>query len=213
MPTTEEILSGLHDISNTWRLAAIIWHFLFFIFITALIAGARPSERICGILLTLPFVSVSAIAWISHNPFNGILFSVLSIVLIFVSLRQSKEPIEIATIGGFFAGIGMIIFGWIYPHFLDTQNVIEYLYAAPTGLVPCATLSIVIGFSLVLNGLNSRAYALTLGITGLFFGITGIAQLRVVLDWFLLLGAVSLIVFTMLRSKKRNANAAENKDT
>lgn len=212
MPSIEEILARLHELANTWRIAAIIWHFLFSAFIAALIAGARPSRRICGILLSLPFVSVSSIAWMSDNPFNGILFGVLSVVLIVVASRQSKEAVQIAPIWALFAGSGMIAVGWIYPHFLDTDNVLAYLYAAPTGLVPCATLSILIGFCLVLNRLNSGAYALILGITGIFFGITGVAQLNVSLDWALLLGAVILVVFALVKGNKSNSRACEHKD-
>lgn len=35
----------------------------------------------------------------------------------------------------------MLAIGWIYPHFLDGPAV-DYLHAAPVGLVPCPTLAV-----------------------------------------------------------------------
>lgn len=85
----------------------------------------------------------------------------------------------------------MIGFGWVYPHFLDNAALVEYLYAAPTGLIPCPTLSIVIGFTLILGGLRSRAWCLVLTIVGLFYGVFGAARLGVKIDGVLLLGALA----------------------
>lgn len=85
----------------------------------------------------------------------------------------------------------MIGFGWIYPHFLDNATPMEYLYAAPTGLIPCPTLSIVIGFTLILGGLRLRPWCLVLTIMGLFYGVFGAGRLGVKIDGVLLLGALA----------------------
>ena len=50
----------------------------------------------------------------------------------------------------------------------------------PTGLVPCPTLSIVIGLALIVEGLDSRIWTSVLvGATGVFYGIFGAVRLGV----------------------------------
>jgi hypothetical protein len=99
------------------------------------------------------------------------------------------------------AGILMIIFGLEYPHFVSHGSIFKYLYASPAGLIPCPTLSVVIGFLLLYNGLCSNSITLTLVILGLFYGIFGVLKLAVYLDLFLLFGAISLLVKYILSLK------------
>jgi len=70
-------------------------------------------------------------------------------------------------------GVAMIAFGWLYPHFLTFGPVTRYLVAAPMGLIPCPTLSLVIGFALLAGGLSSRAWSIVLAVVGLFYGLFG----------------------------------------
>ena len=71
MPKTEEIINGLQSIVNDYSTFAIIWHAVFYFLLAGLIAKWQPSNK----LLCLPLISVSVFAWLSGNPFNGILFS------------------------------------------------------------------------------------------------------------------------------------------
>jgi len=87
----------------------------------------------------------------------------------------------------------MAAFGLVYPHFTHTASAIGYLYAAPTGLVPCPTLSLAIGVALIADGLGSRAFALLLAAAGLFYGIFGVVRLGVTLDLGLIAGAAVLL--------------------
>jgi hypothetical protein len=207
MPTVEQILIGLKEIANTWQTVAIFWHAYFAAITIVLIVGIRPSKRIGGILLGLPLLSVSIIAWASSNPFNGMIYALISIIVIYISTKLPRENVQVAPLWVLIPGIIMFIFGWVYPHFLETSSSLPYLYSAPTGLIPCPTLSIVIGLTMVLNGLNSRALSLILGIMGMFYGITGVAQLGVSIDWVLLLGAVMIVIVTFLRKYNARADA------
>ncbi len=202
LPTTDQILSQLQTIANSWQLLSVLWHFGFALFSIALISGARPSRRTCGIFLSLPLLSVSAVAWLSSNPFNGTLFALIGILLLAVAARFPPGDVSMVPSWWKLPGIVMIIFGWTYPHFLNTSTPLVYLYAAPTGLIPCPTLSIVIGFALLLGNLDSRPLPLILGIAGLFYGITGIAQLNVPVDWVLLLGTICLLTFAFLKKDR-----------
>jgi len=101
----------------------------------------------------------------------------------------------------------MIIFGWVYPHFLEKSSLINYLYSAPTGLIPCPTLSIVIGFALLFNRFESKAWPLILSVISLFYGLFGIFRLKVMLDAGLLFGALFLLISVLFinEEKKRGA--------
>jgi hypothetical protein len=86
-------------------------------------------------------------------------------------------------------GVLTIVFGWTYPHFLEGASWLRYLYAAPSGLVPCPTLAIVVGLTLVWDGLESMRWAITVGLVGVFHAVLGTVQLGVAIDLLLLIGA------------------------
>lgn len=201
MPTPEQILSGLHAIANQWQFVAMLWHIYFAVIAIGLLSGIRLSKRMGGILLALPLLSVSALAWTAANPFNGIVFAVVGVALLGVALRLPDERIVVAPGWVVGAGVLMFLFGWLYPHFLDTTSFLPYFYAAPTGLVPCPTLSIVIGFSLMVGGLDSRKWALLLGGSGLFYGLFGALRLGVTIDLILLLGALLTLLVIFIPHK------------
>jgi hypothetical protein len=194
MPTSEAILNGLSVIANQWRLLAVVWHLYFAVLAGGLLWGVRPSRRTSALLLALPLVSVSILAWLAANPFNGALTGLFAIALLVIAFRMSPEEVEIAPT--WLAGIGVVLaaFGWLYPHFLQTDSFVPYLYAAPTGLVPCPTLSIITGFSLILGGMQSRPWSMTLGVAGLFYGLFGALRLGVTIDLLLLVGAILSIM-------------------
>jgi hypothetical protein len=190
MPTPEQILAGLADISNQWRLLAGFWHAYFGVLVVALLVGARLGKRGLGILLALPLLSVSALAWAHGNPFNGSLFALLGMGLMAIAVTLPRGDIGVGPPWAVVVGSSLFLFGWVYPHFLDTPSWLPYLYATPTGLIPCPTLSIVIGLSLALSGLDSRAWSWVLAAAGTFYGVFGAARLGVTIDWILLLGAL-----------------------
>jgi hypothetical protein len=199
MPAPEEILAGLRAISNSWRVLAVVWHLYFAAFALALLLGALPSNRSAGMLLGLPLLSVSILAWIFANPFNGTFFALAGAALIAISSRLPREAVRIAPLWAVVPGALMFAFGWVYPHFLDVSSLLPYLYSAPTGLIPCPTLSIVIGLAVALRGLGSRTWSLVLCATAIFYGVYGAAHLGVTLDWVLLLGALMLVLTVVAR--------------
>jgi hypothetical protein len=87
----------------------------------------------------------------------------------------------------------MVLFGLVYPHFLGAASFLTYLYAAPVGIVPCPTLSVLVGFSIILGSMGSRSWGLLLGAAGIFYGAFGALRLGVTFDWALFLGAVVLL--------------------
>jgi hypothetical protein len=194
MPKTEEIISGLQTIVNDFSTFAIIWHALFYILLAALIFKWQPSNKLLGLLICLPIVSVAVFAWLSGNPFNGVLFSIMTILILIFALKASNDAIKVSQIPFMVIGILMIVFGLVYPHFIGADSLLKYLYASPVGLIPCPTLSILIGLLLLYNGLGSQSLTLTFIVFGLFYGIFGALRLSVYLDIFLIFGSISLLV-------------------
>ena len=214
MPDSEMILEGLSQLTNRFSWLGIVWHVLFYFMIAALILNWRPDNRLFGRLLGLPLLSVSLMAWISGNPFNGTIFALAGILMIVAASKNPETPVSTAHSWTTVFGIIIIAFGLVYPHFLETENYFNYLYMAPAGIIPCPTLSIVIGFAILFNGLESRIWPWIVIIAGLFYGIIGVFRLGVYLDMVLLLAsAVLLIVVLQIRREhhRRVDRAVEKK--
>lgn len=192
MPEAQTILDGLGATANAWMPLAVLWHVYFAVLAALLLKGFRPNRRIMAILLSAPLASVALLAGLSGNPFNGTVFALGAVGLAGIGIAQRPLTVETAdkltvVIGSLFFG-----FGWLYPHFIETDSWLVYTYAAPTGLVPCPTLSIVTGLAITLNGLSSTTWSLVLGGLGLFYGIFGAMILGVTMDWVLAAAALCL---------------------
>jgi len=201
MPTPNEILQSLALISNGQQFLAIFWHALLTALIAALLFGWRPTQRLGAMALALPLLSVSALAWLYGNPFNGAVFLLAAIGLGVLGSRRPPARVEPAPAWASAIGAAMVAFGWIYPHFLESASWAEYFYRAPTGLIPCPTLSVVIGFALLAKGFSSRPWSIGLAILGIFYSLVGAFRLGVVIDIGLLIGAVALLALTRPHSQ------------
>jgi hypothetical protein len=202
MPSSVEILAGLSHIANAWSSVAVAWHIGVAGLLIALIAGWRPTRQQLSMALALPLVSVSVFAWMARNPFNGTVFAVAAATLLTISARMSDTRMRRSSNPVTILGLAMIGFGWVYPHFLEGGSVVRYLYAAPTGLIPCPTLSVVVGFALFADGLDSRASLAVLAALGLFYGLFGALWLGVYLDAGLIIGALALAMLALLHSEQ-----------
>ena len=192
MPSPDTVLAGLTTIANDWRWLAITWHALLAALFALLFAVWRPSTRLVVHLLIAPLVSVSLVAWLSGNPFNGSVFALLAATLLGTAVRFSNAPVRLASRFCVAAGVAFTVFGWTYPHFLRTDSWMAYLYAAPFGLLPCPTLSVVIGMALVWQSLRARVWSTALVVAGLVYGAIGVFRLGVALDWGLLFASAIL---------------------
>jgi hypothetical protein len=192
MPSSETILEGLTTIANAWRALSLGWHLVFGILALLVVSGSRPSKPLVALLLATPVVSVSALAWIEANPFNGIIFAILAVALVRIALSLPRDPIAVEPGPLLVFGTVLVGFGWTYPHFLEANSWTSYLYAAPLGLVPCPTLSLLVGVSLIVGSFESKAWANTVAAAALVYGLIGVFTLGVAIDAVLLAGAIVL---------------------
>jgi hypothetical protein len=201
VPSPDAVLTNLTATANDWRWLAVTWHVLLAAFLLILIGGWRPSIRLVGQLLVVPILSVSVTAWLSGNPFNGAVFAIFGAVLVTSAVRLSPTAVRIASSAEVALGAVIVVFGWTYPHFVRTDSWTTYLYASPFGILPCPTLSLVIGITLIFPDLQSRSWATTLAVAGLLYGLIGVLRLGVALDWGLLVASAAL-AGTMLRNAR-----------
>lgn len=194
MPSAEEIVASLGAIARAGQALAIWWHIYFGVLVLALIAGYRPSRRLFGILLIPPLLSVSALAWLASNPFNGSVFAVTALALAVLAARLNADKLRAGHRGFVFAGALLFSFGWLYPHFVDASSIWTYFYAAPLGLIPCPTLSAVVGLTVMFRGLESVGWSGVLGLVGAVFGVYGAAVLGITIDWVLAAGSMGALL-------------------
>ncbi len=194
MPQPEEIVKGLTNIANAFMGIAIIWHFIFYLLILVLSLGWRPTNRLFSSLISLPLFSVSILAWVSGNPFNGIVFGMFGLLLIILGLKNSFEKVKFPPLTYKILAILIITYGLIYPHFLQESSFLHYIFVSPLGLVPCPTLSTIIGFAILFSGFLSKRWSIILIIIGSFYGLFGMFRLNVWLDSGLLLANIILFI-------------------
>ena len=196
MPSAGEILDGLTKIADSWRMVAVLWHIYFALLALFALFGLRPQNRLVGALLIPPLASVSVFAWIDGNRFNGATFGVLSVALVALRWNLSGRPVQRAHSSWLLPGLLLVFFGWGYPHFLEDSPASTYLYAAPLGLIPCPSLSLVVGITIIFSGLHSRVWSFSLASAALFYGVFGALYLGVTIDWILAGGGIGLLVLS-----------------
>jgi hypothetical protein len=137
------------------------------------------------------------LAWINGNPFNGAAFGALSITLVALLWSLSNRPAARSHPAWLLLGLLLVSFGWVYPHFLAEDPASTYLYAAPLGLIPCPSLSLAVGVTIIFSGLHSRAWSLVLSSAALFYGVFGALYLGVTIDWVLAGGGIGLLALSI----------------
>jgi len=201
MLTKEEILAGLTALANQYSNIAIVWHVIILIIIAALFAGWKPGNSLMILLLSSLLMSVSVFAGMQSNFFNAAVFAFLVIMSIYATLRSGNGNLAGDRSWVDISGLILIIFGLFYPEFFKSGSVIEYAYASPTGLIPCPTLSVLTGFTLLYKGFNSQTWSKTIGISGMFYGLFGVIYLGMNIDWVLVAGAGLLLINTLFLSR------------
>jgi len=201
MPTPSEILASLSRIANDAIWLAVFWHLVIAAVAVAIVVGYRPSRRLAALLLAAPLASVSIAAWLFGNLFNGAVFALAVLLLSVLAINGSRAAVASDARWTAVLGVCLIAFGWVYPHFLVGYSPLAYLVAAPLGTLPCPTLALVTGATLVGGGLVGGAWRIALAVLAAFYSLFGLFRLGVVIDAFLLLGAVGLLFQHLLATR------------
>ena len=214
MPASSAILDSVTFIANDWRALAIGWHIYF---LAALLVwdftGRRLTTRSAMCLLIAPVASVSAVAWIAMNPFNGMAFALLAVALVAIAVSVPRTEIQIASTPMLATGLVLFALGTVYPHFVIVDHWLAYTFAAPLGLLPCPTLLSVIGVTLMLRRFESTGWSIVLTTAGGFYGVVGVFVLDVRLDYALIVAATVLAVATVTTLEWQSVRATKSERT
>lgn len=208
MPSPGEIVRLLDVMTNELAWLAIAWHVVILVGAVAVITGWRPSSRTGTFLLVVPALSVSAAAVAYANPFNGISFGLLAVVLTIFGATHRSRPFEAGPGWAIVLGVALVLYGWCYPAFIGVPWY-RALYAAPAGVVPCPTLAVTSGVALVAGGFGSRAIPALLTPWTVFYAVFGIFRLGVVLDAGLLVASVGLVAL-LVHNVRSHAHQASS---
>jgi len=207
LPTPNEILSGLGDIANNWRGLAIFWY-VYAVAVLALILTRCVSTRVIAVALVTPLLSVSVLAGLTGNGFNSAISAVLAGYLAIVALGSPPPATQRMSVRKIVTAAALFVFGLIYPHFVQTPSFLTYIYEAPTGLIPCPTLSILVGLTIASGCVAWRAWTWGVGGIAGFYGIFGTIVLGVRIDALLTAGAILLLVIAhQTHSSARNSKS------
>ncbi|HEY0712142.1 MAG TPA: hypothetical protein VGF45_05685, partial [Polyangia bacterium] len=160
MPTRESILNHLAEVTNDNRALALGWHLAVLLAVLGLILGWRPSRRLAGFLLALPLASAAALAGLNHNPFNAVVLGATALTLLLFARRLSRQRVTTAPWWAGLIGTTLIALALIYPEFVRTEETWQFALLAPTGLIPCPSLALSLGFAITAGGLGARGWSL-----------------------------------------------------
>lgn len=212
MPPSTQILQTLAELAQQERPLAIVWHGYVLALCAAVLFGWRPRRRLAASLILLPVASVVVMALLTANWFTGVLLAGYLAAAGTIIARMPAMSIQIASRWRVCAAVAVLLFGLSYPHFLGPTVPLQYLYAAPLGIVPCPTLAAAIGASLAVESFGSPAWSLLLIVVGGFYGAFGALRLGVTLDWSLI-AAVLLLLATLISTPEGWRRAASTVGT
>lgn len=194
MPDSHAILSTLSEIANEELRFAVAWHLATGVLLFTVLTGFRPTRRALMYLLCLPLASVAIFAWTHGSSFNALVFALLTVAQAVLAARAPDSPAERPASWLMVAGLALIAFAWVYPHFLSPSvHPFAYLIGAPMGLVPCPTLALVTGVMLLSTPQSLRASAWVVAGASVIYGLLGAVVLGVWMDLILLVGGVTLL--------------------
>lgn len=201
MPASTEILEQLAAMSTALAPLAAAWHVGILAVVAAILAGWRPTPLVFATLLLAPLaLSVGSLALAFGNNFNGVSFGLLALLLFASGSRLSDAvPVARGPTWSTVLGVALILFGVAYPHFVDGPWYVV-LATAPIGVVPCPTLALLAGATLVGGGMGSRVLPAILAIWCAFYAAFGIVRLGVGIDVGLVVAAAGLIAVDLRRA-------------
>jgi len=202
----QQILERSISIANDAMPLAVLWHFVLGGVLIAAVGGWRPSRRSCDLMLCVPLASVAIISAAFGAVVDAVAIGGLTVALAVLGWRTGRAPIEPGTSASDFAGGAMLAFGVAYPHFVAVTSPLEYVYAAPIGLLPAPTLALVTGLALFTGDHGGRTWARVLVAADVVYGLIGAVYLGVYLDVGLLIGGAALLA-TTLRAERHMRDA------
>lgn len=200
MPTPEHILRSLEYLANNYMAIGVMWHVIIILLLTFYIPRKQVSSRLYYGVPALLFLSVSLLALTILNFFNALVYFGLSVLFLRKSIITGDYRFEINKSFIFrLSAFTLILSGLIYPHFIDA-NLLVYIIASPTGVIPCPTLLLASGISLLFVHRDHKSVFYILIAVNLIFGFIGIFVLGVYIDILLIAASSVQLVYVLLNN-------------
>jgi hypothetical protein len=145
-------------------------------------------------------LSVSVVSAASASYLNAATFAVLCAALVGLSSAARDEGVRAGPRSTAMLGIALIAYGFWYPAF--ARDWLEALWASPVGVLPCPTLAVLAGFTILGGGLGKPTVPIVLGTWVAFYAGFGVVGLGVVLDAGLLVGLAGLAAVVVGRTAR-----------
>ena len=198
MPTPEEILSLNEYLANRYVAIAVMWHVIIVFLLAFQMHRKQTGSHLYYGLTGVLFLSVSVLALTVLNIFNFLVYFIPSLLLIRKSILTRGPDLKLSKSTVFSASAYIFILtGLVYPHFLNSDFTI-YLVASPTGIVPCPTLLLASGISLLFVKPDHKLLLYILMPLNLVYGLIGIFILGVYIDALLVCAAIMQFVHVKL---------------
>lgn len=178
MFSADLILANLQsEVTRLWFVSAVQHMVLPFVLLYAFRRERGGSIVSVYFGLTALLVSTLAVAH-SFNLFNELVFALLGLALI---LGRRQGALRFPPLTAYpMIGYAALVAGYWYPHFVD--SALAVLVRSPYSVVPCPSLLVILGVT-VATGIRFAVWAEWLLVcAGLFYGITGVIKLRVLVD-------------------------------
>jgi len=206
----ESILNAIHAAANTSQVVNLVMHLLVLGAVLSLfsISNVKVKRYVFDGTLFILAASVATISIVNGNPFNLITFVIIAIVSIIEVIRGKNWVSRPKMNPNSIACFVFILVGFVYPEFVNA-NALVLPIVSPLGAIPCATLLVILGMlNLLVPQVNKTQFIVTT-MLGLFYGVTGVFQLKVYLDIALLILVLySLYNFRFIFGKRKQTTIA-----
>ena len=201
----ESILDAVRAAANTSLVVNLIMHLLVLAAVLSLflVTDTKTKRYIFDGTLFILATSVAIMSIVSGNPFNLITFVVIAIVSVVEVIRRENQISRPTLNFNSIVCFVFILVGFVYPEFVNANAVVLPI-VSPLGAIPCATLLVILGMLNLLVPQVNKTQFIVITVLGLFYGVTGVFQLKVYLDIALLiLVFYSLYNFRFVVGKKK----------
>jgi predicted CoA-binding protein len=194
MSNRDLLLNELTLLANGRIYVALFWHVVLYAALAwAMLSRRGPARSAVALLLLTPVVSATTLAWLRGDLAHALWLTALIAALSVVTIHLPSTPPERTHGWRAWLGWAALALAASYPHYVQVEHASAYLLYAPLGVLPAPTLALLLGASLLLGGLGSRAWSYAVSACAFGVGVLGAFVLEVWIDLALVVAALALL--------------------
>jgi hypothetical protein len=195
MRTPEAITATLETVSKETKSYSAFVHFLFLAVIGLGLFVAKIRNAVFSLFIAFLSLSATVVAVKYGIAPNVIVFGMFFVFIVHAYLTKRLN----FNLGGIspvnlLLGILGLVFGFWYPHWVESPVWLNAFLYSPLGSLNCPTMVTICGFLCLSEEPRSRILETTVAVITLYFGFFGILRLGAYVDVALILCALCLLV-------------------